>query len=669
LFAKFNKQFQTVQKMPKLTFTVPLISIRRFDSWINDLAYSLDDKWVNLRAQLRADVLRNPNGSRRRSDVLYRAIKEDLKVDGCDSDTSCIQKLFGKVLEDLKENKTGDGLTPVSKKRFADLLEGMNHVTWMQHYARSRQTYMGAISALRKQIYKHKKLHKLYAERGFGPYGPFWNKLLTTEDGIGWVHLKHGQNPDLNIFKRKSNLFKQVSDQNARRSKEARQELGITVYETEILNVGMETFQNFRDHDDYIDGFICFQMLTGLRIGEVIRYSRFLLDDQRNPALPKGHIVIRGITKKPAIQISESVWRDAFDFKLEKPILCIMKDFESKELITVQDAIEMIEVSRQEAGVYDMIAAGLSRKNIVGKFVPRINKRIRQLFPDQAWQTDKTNPASIRKNQIGSHFLRKIYANYGFLSLSDPAKVRREQWLMRVMGWETASVGVVSNYTDVYIKKAPTSLPALRREAKTLQKHIAQTKKKLKQLENRVDRSESKDMSFADFVYLQKKACRRYFTFNAVEFEIPLRQSRSDEQKISLVSDIVSDLRAAKIMKRQNVRALIGNVSIQLYEEQEGRLPKYVENDPAEAKQAPPNDDAKQAPPNDDAKQAPPNDDAKQAPPNDNDHKDDRKQQNEDAVQEFMLDNVNAERRKRNLPEIQPPRRSTRKKKQRTFFF
>ena len=62
-----------------------------------------------------------------------------------------------------------------------------------------------------------------------------------------------------------------------------------------------------------------------------------------------------------------------------------------------------------------------------------LKQRIHELFPRQTQFSREK-----KKNEISTHFLRKVYGNYAYQSLADSNQITRSMWLANHLGWKPA---------------------------------------------------------------------------------------------------------------------------------------------------------------------------------------------------------------------------------------
>ena len=115
------------------------------------------------------------------------------------------------------------------------------------------------------------------------------------------------------------------------------------------------------------------------------------------------------------------------------------------------------------------------KPNIFGKWDRNFRKEITTAFHD-ANEFAKVH----RTNQISTHFLRKVYANYGYETMGNPRQETFAGWASQYLGWKAASGLTTSvSYSDLQIIMLPSKLPEMQDAQLQIQALVTECKTEL----------------------------------------------------------------------------------------------------------------------------------------------------------------------------------------------
>jgi hypothetical protein len=108
--------------------------------------------------------------------------------------------------------------------------------------------------------------------------------------------------------------------------------------------------------------------------------------------------------------------------------------------VPVEEVLQALQIVRSQWDCTDL-------QKITTKYVKRINVRIRELFKESYEYS-----LEHRQNCIGTHFLRKVYCNYSYLTIAPTRTHTKAVWLAEIMGWNKQTALTTSiNYSDIEI--------------------------------------------------------------------------------------------------------------------------------------------------------------------------------------------------------------------------
>jgi hypothetical protein len=213
--------------------------------------------------------------------------------------------------------------------------------------------------------------------------------------------------------------------------------------------------------------------MCGSRKAEIM--LRTVANFTRERSVREGYLVQWGVAKERGHDVEEEEQKDddeeedqkvdadsinwALRRRVEKPILRVIRDPTKSptDLFTVDDILEAIEYIRQSWQIDKLIKAGQTIAQIASSHDKELLQEVRESFPDAAAYS-----VAWRKNQIGSHFLRKLYANYSYDTLGNPATDTFGSWSAQYLGWKPSSALLTSHhYHDVFIIRLPRKLPEM----------------------------------------------------------------------------------------------------------------------------------------------------------------------------------------------------------------
>src|SRR3990167_4771013 len=190
------------------------------------------------------------------------------------------------------------------------------------------------------------------------------------------------------------------------------------------------------------------QICVGSRFIEVLQVSEYE-ESKRD-----GYVIVRGLAKESArdyIRQADNVGRVDRSGVIEKPILFVT-------LRKIQETVHAIR--RTIAHEIE----GKSLKQITAKYNKNANTRLNTFRGFE---------------KVTTHFLRKVYGNYSYDTLSDQS-VTRNRYLTTVLGHKASSITTSLSYSAVRIIRAPR---IIEHDAKTL---IAELLVEIKELKQRV---------------------------------------------------------------------------------------------------------------------------------------------------------------------------------------
>jgi hypothetical protein len=163
--------------------------------------------------------------------------------------------------------------------------------------------------------------------------------------------------------------------------------------------------------------------------------------------------------------------------RVEKPILQVSNakkiDIDDPaNVFSVKDVRTAIHKVRDDWEVRQMLDEGYTPEAIAKAHDKEISKRIRELFPESSAYAE-----AHRTNRLSSHFLRKLYANYGYLTLGDTDESTFAGWASQYLGWKPSSGLQTSiSYSDVEIVMMPPELKPLGDGEKAVQALVQECK-------------------------------------------------------------------------------------------------------------------------------------------------------------------------------------------------
>ena len=273
--------------------------------------------------------------------------------------------------------------------------------------------------------------------------------------------------------------YKIERDERAARELSKRQRNKIPVTEASVVKAA----RKWGKMETPVHSFLLAQLMTGSRKSEIMLPT--VANYKREPSEIQGYIVQFGTAKEKS-QLPDFVLSDeekddddevdiwANRRRVEKPILQIIKDPEnSLDLFEVEDVLRAIDHVRDEMEIQRLLDQG--KPNIFGKWDRAFRKAISAAFHD-ANEFAKIH----RTNQLSTHFLRKLYANYGYQSMGNPRKETFAGWASQYLGWKASSGLTTSvSYSDVQIVMLPLKVPEMPEATLKIQALVAECKNEL----------------------------------------------------------------------------------------------------------------------------------------------------------------------------------------------
>jgi hypothetical protein len=444
----------TSKRMPR-EFTVSDKDLKAFPAWLHKVRLSEAKKWIDLRNTLREQSTPVPGKRRKVSPTFLGLMKKTFQsMKGCFSDISCLGDLFMASI---------DNATPKIQEQ---LMRDMNVIVPIQFPTESQLgSYDKWVSQLRGKLRTR--------------FGDEWVNERTT-----WFQVAGGSNQ-----RKAFTAFKQASKDRSAAALALRLSKKIPVTQGNILKVGMICSKS----DRTVDHFIIAQMASGARKTEVLnpRVTNWEAEDSERD----GYLVRWGTAKEKKVRIGQDEGDGDVEMdiepedeeeqkeqqnapagffgrrRVEAPILRFSKTGKLEsldDLYTVDDLKASVRKVRADWGIQDLIDQGFTDKEIASRFDKIIAERIRELFP-APYEFSLIH----RTNAISSHFLRKVYANYSYLTLANTTEVTKSSWMAKYLGWSLSSGLQTSiSYSDLEIIMIPPKLPELKEAEKAIQDFV-----------------------------------------------------------------------------------------------------------------------------------------------------------------------------------------------------
>jgi hypothetical protein len=422
--------------MPK-RFTGPATEIKPFANWVHKVATSSDAKWRNLRRKLREESTPEPGERRKASESFLKEMHRQFpSMTGCRTDISCLKQLFEAFVNmlDLNESRLKKGLRAVNK------ILPLMYVTDSQ------------LGAYRTFVYQlTPTVKKRYGASNFNAnFKHFLQPAGGSESATD------------------AYAFKVAAEEKAAEALSYRQKHKIPVTEASIVTA----VRRWGESDDLAELFMFAQIMTGSRKSEIMLPS--VSNFEHEVSLVYGYLVMWGTAKEKGsepelaavepdegevvedIKVDDSGAPPGWSLRrrVVKPILRIVKNPETLEMYTVADVLRAIRLVRAGWDVQAKLDAGGTNAEVAALHDDELAKGVRSSFKDAA-----AYAAVHRTNQISTHFLRKIYANYGYRTLGDVASSTFAGWASQYLGWKLSSgLGTSISYSDLEIMLLPPKL-------------------------------------------------------------------------------------------------------------------------------------------------------------------------------------------------------------------
>jgi hypothetical protein len=408
--------------------------IKPFATWAHKVATSKVAKWRELRKTLREESTPEPGKRRKASQSFLAAMHVQFpSMQGCKTDISCLKQLFEAFVNmlDLNEKRLLKGMKAVNK------IAPLMYVTDSQLGAYS--TFIYTLTPIVKKKYGAQKFNKQF-------------KNFLQPAG--------GSESATDAYQ-----YKVAAEEKAAEALSFRQRHKIPVTEAAIVTA----IRRWGESDDLVELFLFAQIMTGSRKSEVMLPSVSKFDHEKS--LIYGYLVMWGTAKERGsdpemedeqeeeeVKVDENAngappgW--SLRRRVEKPILRIVKNPGTLELYTVADVLTAIRRVRTGWEVQAKLDEGGTNSEVASLHDDPLAQAIRSSFKDAA-----AYAAVHRTNQISTHFLRKVYANYGYKTLGDVAASTFAGWASLYLGWKLSSgLGTSISYSDLEISLLPPKL-------------------------------------------------------------------------------------------------------------------------------------------------------------------------------------------------------------------
>jgi hypothetical protein len=423
-------------KFANKKFTGPVAEIEKFAVWGHKVATSNAAKWRNLRKTLREESTPVPGKRRKASQTFLAEMHSQFpSMAGCKTDISCIKQLFEAFVNQLDLNEPR-------------LIKGMKAINKILPLMYPTDSQLGTY---RTTVYQLTPLVK--KKYGASNFNKNFKNFLQPAGGSESATDAYA--------------FKVQAEEKAAEALSYRQRHKIPVTEAAIITA----VRKWGESDDLAELFLFAQIMTGSRKSEIMLPSVSLFEHEQS--LIYGYLVMWGTAKEkgnePELAAVDPDDGDVEDVKVddsgappgwalrrrvEKPILRIVKNPDTLELYTVAEVLRAIRLVREGWEVQAKLDAGGTNAEVAALHDDELAKGVRSSFKDAA-----AYAVVFRTNQISTHFLRKVYANYGYKTLGDVAASTFAGWASQYLGWKLSSgLGTSISYSDLEIILLPPKL-------------------------------------------------------------------------------------------------------------------------------------------------------------------------------------------------------------------
>jgi hypothetical protein len=421
-------------KFASKKFAGDATEIAPFANWAHKVATSSASKWRTLRATLREESTPAEGERRKASQAFLEEMHRQFpSMTDCRTDISCLKQLFQAFVNML----------PLDEPRLIKGMKAVNKILPLMYVTESQ------LGAYRTFVYQLTPLVKTrYGSATFAKY-----KNLLQPAG--------GSESAAEAYQ-----YKVAAEEKAAEALSFRQRHKIPVTEAAIITA----VRRWGESDDLAELFLFAQIMTGSRKSEIMlpSVSKF----EHEVSLIYGYLVMWGTAKEKGVEpelAAVALDEDEEDIKIddngappgwslrrrvEKPILRIVKNPDTLELYTVADVLRAIRLVRAGWGVQEKLDAGGTNAEVAALHDDELARGIRSSFKDAA-----AYAAVYRTNRISTHFLRKVYAGYGYRTLGDVASSTFAGWASLYLGWKLSSGLATSvSYSDLEIILLPPKL-------------------------------------------------------------------------------------------------------------------------------------------------------------------------------------------------------------------
>ena len=421
LFLFPNKKIYNNKQLKRKLNLVELLTelLKRTDGTIDDDYPKTSEEAVNpARPAVIGNIIKNENlikgysGDRVSSDSLYWIIYVQAEKHGwareqgnltCSSDATCFLWLLTKLFQQLK--------LPVEINEYTKAVNFLNY-------------FVGA--------YLFPKTVSVTSEEK-------WRKQLISDLGSQWEifasEKKNQYKFGLSDIKKRNKNLAQSQGQSERNADPT------SFMEEDILAM----VNTLIESESALDKVLLVQLCCGSRFIEVLKISNYFLPSEVNVDVSKipgvvadNGIVIIGVAKDKNKDINNDEDETGNTVQV------------SERQLPVKPVIFGLSPIQIKYLVYDIIRPALSVQNLsnaqaTNKYNSKAIARIRSF---------KGMDKHDKKNRLGTHVLRKIYANYSYdnYSLKD---ISRNAWITKVLGHEPTSVTTSLSYTTASIIQMP----------------------------------------------------------------------------------------------------------------------------------------------------------------------------------------------------------------------
>ena len=435
----------------KRMFEVSPTDAKKFITWVSTFASSL--KYSKLRKTLREESVPH-EGTRNRSksqSMLDELHKRFPSMKNCLTDISCFKYLFERAIN----------LSTTTEKNLSDMMLAINTILPLSCPQESQLgRYASNVTDYRNFIKQSK-----FGEETLKKY---YSNLLYAGGSVDReVALAYKIRRDEKSVKSMANSLKFL----------------IPVHEAEIIDAVHQTSKL----ETAVDGLIFIECMTGARKSELCN-RRIASFDFEKSFRDQTHLVQTGVAKDRHNSYGDDDDAMLLRRRVEKVILRL-KDH-AGNTITPEFVRSAVLKTREMWGMEEMIAECKTDKQIASKHDKALKQRIDELFPRPAAYARKH-----REKGLSSHFCRKIYINYGWLTLSP--ETAGQSFAVLNLGWKTlGSFSTSNSYLDLRITLLPPIVPTMTHTQEQLDDWVKYcVKEKQVVLEKQEDDNDDKDLS------------------------------------------------------------------------------------------------------------------------------------------------------------------------------